>query len=370
VKNQHRWNFGIVYPQDFSTFANGVEPCRLTTECLVTGPAAGLAQIDVRFLQTVGDGLTEDVVERSVSIEAVSLAQLIHQKMARDFEFDGIQGRVEASARSQGGELLVLRSEIINTTPWTESIGKNRAALLRLSFISTHSILELNGARFVSLTDPPTHLAAAAASCKNIGTWPVLVGSESEQNAILSSPIILPDFPRTAPESSGDLFDGTEIDEILTLRILTLTDAEKEEVRRADPRAKEMLERVEALTPDQLMHLHGVARKTSDGGTGLDPPPLRGVPLESGTARRPVNWSEQPDLRPGDRVRLRPSKRGDILDVVLNGRIAIIESIERDFEDRVHLAVVVEDDPGKDLGFDRQPGHRFFFSEDEVERVA
>jgi len=76
----------------------------------------------------------------------------------------------------------------------------------------------------------------------------------------LSSPIILYDYPQIAPESSGDLFDGTEIDEILSLRIMTLTDEEKREMRESDVRARQILERTESLPVDQLMKLHGVLR--------------------------------------------------------------------------------------------------------------
>ncbi|MGB7922561.1 MAG: hypothetical protein WCF57_04895 [Pyrinomonadaceae bacterium] len=73
------------------------------------------------------------------------------------------------------------------------------------------------------------------------------------------------------------------------------------------------------------------------------------------------------ELKQGDRVRLRPRGRSDIFDIALAGQIAIIESIEQDYENKVHLAVVLEDDPGRDLGMLRQPGHRFFFSPEEVE---
>jgi hypothetical protein len=76
------------------------------------------------------------------------------------------------------------------------------------------------------------------------------------------------------------------------------------------------------------------------------------------------------ELRVGDHVRLWPRKNADILDLALKGKIAILEAIERDFEDQVHLAVVLEDDPGRDLGMLRQPGHRFFFSPQEVEPIS
>lgn len=94
-------------------------------------------------------------------------------------------------------------------------------------------------------------------------------------------------------------------------------------------------------------------------------------------------WSLEPESTPlesvtafgvpvriGDRVRLWPQKSADIIDMAMKGKIAIVEAIERDFEDQVHLAVVLEDDPGRDLGMLRQPGHRFFFSTQEIEPLA
>jgi hydrogenase maturation protease len=128
------------------------------------------------------------------------------------------------------------------------------------SFVSTHTILQVQQGEFISLLEPPDELAERAKSCQNLHTWPVLIGHEGERDAILSSPIILYDYPQIAPESIGTLFDGTEIDEILTLRILTLTDEEKQEMRNGDERARELLERTESLTADDLMSLHGVIR--------------------------------------------------------------------------------------------------------------
>ena len=69
------------------------------------------------------------------------------------------------------------------------------------------------------------------------------------------------------------------------------------------------------------------------------------------------------ELKKGDRVRIRPKKRADVMDMALNGKIAIIEAVEQDVEEQIHFALILEDDPGKDLGFMRQPGHRFFYSE-------
>jgi hypothetical protein len=138
--------------------------------------------------------------------------------------------------------------------------------ILLQSLVSTHAILRLGDGEFASMTDPPEALREAVAKCSNQGTWPVLVGDREKRNTLLSSPIILSDYPQIAPESPGDLFDGTEIDEILTLRILTMTDEEKEEVRKTDPRARQLLERTETLAPEDFLKLHGVLRAVGSPG--------------------------------------------------------------------------------------------------------
>ena len=138
-----------------------------------------------------------------------------------------------------------------NTTPWA---GGQRTAALKRAFCSTHAVLHAPGGRFASLTDP-----SARATCVNEGVWPVLVGAP---DTMLASPIILEDYPRVAPESPGDLFDGGEIDGMLTLNILSLTDDEKAEMRAADPRAAAILDRTEALSDEQrLTLLEGVLRR-------------------------------------------------------------------------------------------------------------
>src|SRR5206468_12381717 len=134
----------------------------------------------------------------------------------------------------------------------------DREEALRRAFCSTHAVLRTAHGEFVSLTDPPDDLREAAAACRNEGAWPVLV---EDRRTMLASPIILEDFPRIAPESPGDLFDGGEIDELLTLNVLSLTDEEKAEMRATDPRAREILERSEALTGEQLLRLHGAVRR-------------------------------------------------------------------------------------------------------------
>jgi hypothetical protein len=320
LKNRHRWNFGIVYPQ-------GLEPCEMKTECLVQGADTAGLNVEIRFLQLYEKDSCEEVVERRICAANAGV---------HSCQFDDLRCEIQITREYLQPMLARIGVAIINRTP--RHPGGNP---LHQSLISTHTILTVHDGEFVSLLDPPDAFREAALNCNNSGTWPVLVGKDTERNCMLSSPIILYDYPRVADESPGDLFDSTEIDEILILRILTLSEAEKEEIRRTGGRERHLLERAESLTPEQLLKLHGTMRDI------------------------------RTSLKPGDRVRLRPRPGGaDIFDVVLAGRVAIIESIEQDFDNRTHVAVVIEDDPGKDLGWIRQTGHRFFFSIDEVELLS
>jgi hypothetical protein len=121
-------------------------------------------------------------------------------------------------------------------------------------------LLGINNGEFVSLLDPAETYKESPADCHNIGVFPVLAGEEPDRTMMLCSPIILYDYPKIAPESEGDFFDGTEMDEMLTLRVLTLTDAEKQEMRAGDSRARKILERTESLTAESMLKAHGVIR--------------------------------------------------------------------------------------------------------------
>jgi hypothetical protein len=233
IKNKQRWNFGVVNPRE-----------SMQTECLLQAEPGATLRIRVRFLHLIG----EQAMPRDVEF----VLPLSVETDSRDFAFEPleeqepIQGRIETHI-----DLPKVRVTIINTTPLEG---------LRRSFISTHTILSLEGGEFISLLDPPAEFCEQAKACQNVGTWPVLVGEEGTHDAMLSSPIILYDYPQIAPESAGSLFDGTEIDEILTLRIMTLTDQEKLEMASTDERAREILERTESMPQEQFMKLHGVLR--------------------------------------------------------------------------------------------------------------
>ena len=162
----------------------------------------------------------------------------------------------------------VSNAAAIKNLDFSQQTTANRELALKQSLLSAHTILSIDGGEFVSLIDPPTSLKEIAAACNNVGTWPVLAGDEGQRDGILSSPIILYDYPQIAPESPGDLFDGTEIDEILALRILTLTEDEKQEMRHADERSRQILERTESMPMEHFMKLHGVLRGLRQAGEG------------------------------------------------------------------------------------------------------
>ena len=320
LKNQQRWNFGVLPPA-------GGEPTEMRTEVLVEGGEDIGFRARVRFLWYTGG---EDPEEQEIEVSETSTSRVVPLP-------NNGSVAIEISSERLGDSLRRIKVGVRNETP--AAPGEDEA---RRSLLSTHTILTVHHGAFLSLIDPPEQYRDAAQACRNTGTWPVLVGAQGERDTMLSSPIILYDYPQIAPESAGDLFDGTEIDEILTLRILTLSDSEKAEIRGGGARAREVLDRAESLPPEHLMKLHGAVR-------GLRP--LAPLP------------------KAGDRVRLRPRKSADIMDIALAGKLATVEAVERDFEGHAHIAVVLEDDPGREFGVMRQPGHRFFFGPEEMEPV-
>jgi hypothetical protein len=276
MKNQRRFTFGGVYPPGHSA-VHPDDPSVMQTEVLVADGAS--VEVSVRFLhvvqRTAVDGRGEPVDELMVGGERYSTweeaverevagARPIAVPAGRETEdlgagclvraWEALDGVVEVDAAPAALGVRRVSVTVRNMTPFPS--GSRRDDALKRTFCSTHTLLRA-GADFVSLTDPPPELAEAAAVCRNIGTWPVLVG---DARTVLSSPIILEDYPRVAPESPGDMFDGGEIDQLLILNILALTDEEKAEMAATDARAREILERVQALTSDQLMALHGAIR--------------------------------------------------------------------------------------------------------------
>ena len=406
LKNQQRWSFGAVFPRDYAE-AEGSDPWVMQTECLVRGRRETRLEIRARFLHLirrqigrldvpvaelpadsdftvvasieVGDRMLipwDEATMREVAAPGATLGELagglhVPIAIARSHEIEGVEeggqvigvidrlaaaltGSIHIRADTLENDVWRLTARIENTTPLPDEAYASRGLAQRFAFASMHTVLGVEEGAFISLTDPPHDLADQAAACDNQGTWPVLIGHEGYADTLLSAPIILPDYPEIAPESPGELFDGCEIDEILTLRILTMTDAEKREMAATDPRAKAMLERSEALTHEDFERMHGIIRQPR---------------ATSGKPRLATIRVDGREIAVGDRVRLKPKPGGDVFDLVLGGMVATIEGIETDFEDRVHIAVTIDDDPGRDFGTDKFPGHRFFYAVDEIEPI-
>ena len=317
VKNQQRWNFGVLCPRLYSESQKGSEGWSMQTECLLQSDSSASLHVKIRFLQIVNrsvgrlaDPLHElpesaepefdvvdrlevngqvfvpwqEAVEREVCLSPPPLQVVAARHDPLLFEFPA--GRAFEPLRNEGGLIMgvVVREwetlsglieidskqclegvvkitvRIRNLTSYESAQHHSRADALIYSLVSTHTILALENGQFISMLDPPERMKSLVNECKNLGTWPVLVGDEGDHDTMLSSPIILYDYPQIAPESPGNLFDGTEIDEILSLRILTMTEEEKREMRQSDQRARQILERTESMPPEQFMKLHGALR--------------------------------------------------------------------------------------------------------------
>jgi hypothetical protein len=269
VKNQRRFNFGVLVPPAYGARQSGTESCTMRTECLVRGGPWTTLDVRLRFLQVAPGtepGSWQNATERVVNLTDCCLEDLLPRARRERFYFPiggasrPIEGAVTVTARPLAEGLYQAAIHVVNRTAMESPEGFGRDEMLPYALAAAHTILAVRDGEFVSLLDPPDGLREAASECQNIGTWPVLAGEPGQHGCMLSSPIILYDYPQIAPESPGDLFDGTEIDEILTLRIMTLTDEEKQEIRNGDDRARRILERTEMLPEEHFMKLHGALR--------------------------------------------------------------------------------------------------------------
>ena len=315
-KNQVRWTFGGVHPRAYSEASGGLEPCHMQVQCLLRADSTAALAVRVRFLHPVhrqvlkllapvaqmpASGVPQsepvdtlpvagvlhqtwdEVIERSIDAE-VSVAELLDgaRRLAIQFSAEvsdepvrdesgnmvavlqrrqeALAGDIEVSAEQLAEAVVRLTVRVSNETPLTAFEMAERDPVMRRSFVSTHAILGVEGGMFVSLADPPEDLADMARDCQQQGAWPVMVGEPGDTEIVLATPIILEDYPQIAPESETPLFDSGEIDEILLLRIMTMTDEEKSEARSADPSVAAMLDRAEAMTADDLMRMHGTTR--------------------------------------------------------------------------------------------------------------
>lgn len=301
IKNRQRWSFGILYPPDYPEVQSGTERSFMHSECLLETQGQAGVQIELRFLQLASheprpplvkdrpESLAAEIpsegwdegVERAVEFE-INLDRQHEEVSFRfpvscDGNFDNaangagsgsippmLSGTVSTFTEEIREGVLKLSIDARNTTPLGgESIDRDSA--LHHSLLSAHLILSATCASFVSLLDPPTSLAEAAKACANIGNFPVLVGEPGERGMLLCSPIILYDYPQIAPESARDFYDSTEMDEMLTLRVLTLTEEEKRQAKSGDLRVRELVERTEQSAREQLMRTHGAMRNLRPG---------------------------------------------------------------------------------------------------------
>ncbi|WP_046470691.1 hypothetical protein [Allosalinactinospora lopnorensis] len=397
VKNRLRWQFGVIAPPGVATG----EPAFARTECLIEAGTAPVLDLRLRFMHVrsrvptarVGDGadagppdwdegvlqevdagvaLEGDSGTREIPFAVAGDAEIHEGATVRSAELDGlITVAWERSAEPRGLVKATIRVE--NHTRGNDPAA-SREEMLRLSMASAHTLLRVGCGAFVSLLEPPEWAAAAVASCRNRHTWPVLIGEPGSRDLMLSSPIILYDYPRVAAESPADLCDATEIDEILTLRTMALTDAEKAEARATDPRAAHIINGADTMPPEVLDRLHGALRYL-DEATGRTAP----VPAEPPDAPW---WDPGQDAAvcpdtdtvavsggtaaKGSRVRLCPGqRRADAQDMFLRDRIATVAGVFFDVDGERYLAVTLDDDLGVDLH--QWHGRYLYFTPEEVE---
>jgi hypothetical protein len=426
-KNQVRFQWGVLGPPG-SVEDGACESPSARVECALEADPTGEVEITVRFLQvqrrtiervegggvvevdelTVGDRLLlawDEAVEHEVRLGPVAPAALLGRGLRETIEVPGgeeleevrddagelvgrvrrtrwpLTGRVEASSDvgDLDGSLWRLAVEIHNEAAWER--GNGREVALRRALVATHVLLHGDVA-FVSSQDPPPHAREAVAACRSERLWPVLVGRPGSRGTVLAAPIILYDHPQLAPESPGDFFDATEIDELLTLRVMTLTDEEKREARATDPRAAAIIDRADALPPEVLERLHGAVRSVGPRLVHDEGPRDAADPSGAVEVDTDVPWwdpAADASVSPasdgvviggvrvaaGSHVRLAPSRRADAQDVFVAGRAATVQAVVFDVDGGTHLAVTVDDDPAADLH--DWYGRYLYFAPDEVE---
>jgi hypothetical protein len=440
-KNQLRWQFGVLVPPGHAR-SSGSERWSMRSEVIVDPGDQPLLTVRIRCLQvqhrdiegTADGGVSfspvcsldlddstvvpwDEAVEHEIDIDALALLPLadavkehrfvlragdnvevlrdhlgdiVGRAIRRREHVDGVV-RIATQRADGDGALLKVSIGVENTTDCDEP-GADRDEAMRRSLIAVHTLLAVDDASFVSLLDPATSAERAVASCNSDGTFPVLIGNEATSDVMLSSPIILYDFPGVAPESAGDFCDSTEIDEILALRVMTLTDDEKAEARGTDPRAAAIIDRCDHMPEEIWSRLHGALRSvrpiTSTSAAFDDCGPVW-VPESSNAIDAaegdPVPWwdpgqdsSFDPftdtmriggvEVGSGTRVRLKPSRRADAHDLFYADRLATVKGVFNDVDGDQHVAVVLDDDPAADML--EWQGRFLYFHPDEIEVLA
>lgn len=381
-KNRVRFQFGVLVPRA-QTAHDPSERSRLTCELLVEGrdplvrmvaralrlrprratssPSDARASLDQVTASDAAASLDEAVVEELVLFDVPLSSLEPGWAGTRAVGLSAASGGAPLTVSVTAGAALVhepfglrkLSVSLENVTDWCMA-GARRDEVLRHSLVSVHLLAGVRGGRFISLIDPPAFAADGAAACANDGTYPVLASPADD--VVLAAPIILYDHPQVAPESLTEFCDATEIDEMLALRVLTLTDEEKAEARATDPRTAELVALCEALPEEVLGRLHGAVRSLRTLDTPSADPATDTVRVPGGVAAK------------GATVRLLPRRRADAQDTFVAGRLGTVTGVFRDVDGGCHVAVVVADDPAAELH--EWYGRYLYFSPDEVELVS
>jgi hypothetical protein len=429
-KNRSRWQFGVVMAPGYAA-VDPSESSFTRTECVLEHSGQPVVHVILRFLQVQRRSATEaagpgapawdEAVEREIEF-TVDTAGLLGPGLVQEFSVPGgedreplgadqsgfavrrrapLAGAVSVSATPVPGPWRAVRLQLRvenrtaavpisgptsgptsgpNSGPTSGPAPRLRDEALPSALVAAHVIVTVSGGQFISMTDPPEWAKPAVAECENTGSWPVLADPDGGRQVVLATPIILYDHPELAPESPGELYDGTEIDEILTLRTLALSDEEKREARATDPRAAALIDRVESMDASTMERLHGTIRSLRPSAPGAAVEAFTGVPADYDPA---VPWwdpeadaSVSPDtdavmiggqaVARGSLVRLRPgARRADAQDMFLAGRIAEVQAVLLDIEDQPYLAVALTDHPDPDLSIAH--GRFLYFMPDEVE---
>lgn len=429
-KNQTRWQFGVVSPPGAAEAGLG-EQSAMTLQCLLAGSATGTEEmvVHLRFLhlqrRQIHDTQDREVAELIVDGTSwTSWDEAVERELDFAFALDLLQDGVTVPVRVEGAENVEVvrdasgvevgrvvrrtwplsaeltltatpsggyRTFELNITNTAPDVPTSKETAIRAALIGAHVLVEARGFGFVSMVDPPEDAAELVAACTQDRCWPVLTGAPGDTDLLLGSPIILYDHPQIAAESDGSLFDATEIDEILTLRVMTMTEQEKAEARATDPRAREIIDRCDEMTPETLQQMHGVLRdpRARESATMLEPRSesqwsgisdvrnLEPTSFETGDAPW---WSPEADaaVRPGldavvidgvsvardSLVRVHPSRRADAQDLFFDNQVARVTAVLTDVDGGTHVALVLLDDPAADI-YDLS-GRYWYFDPDEV----
>lgn len=400
-KNQVRWQWGVLMPAVVVEHDSS-ERSGLRTELLVDGPATRV-RLHIRFLQVVRRTVED---ESGVAVARLDTGDAVHVpfdeakpiECEHEVDLDGTGVKTftipaeHSTAAVPGGRLVhssesvsfSVRTRVqpvdgpsplfklsIHVDNTTEAVtAGDRAEWLRRALVACHLLVEVETARFLSAMDPPEWAADQIAALAHEGTFPVL--ASPDDRIVLASPIILPEHPELAAESESNFFDGLEIDELLSLRTMTLTDEEKRLARGTDPRAAALLDEVETIGPELWDRLHGSLKYLDTMAPKGDE---RAAPWWDPGADASVDPENdavligEVEVRRGSRVMLRPGARSaDAYDLFLAGRSATVAAVLHDVDGRDHLAVTVDDDPGADIMAGH--GRYLYFAPDEVEPIA